>query len=163
MKPGEASDLQVGLDDASARYFTVESAQGALVLVRKITQEIVEGYRVLMALRTEREELARRECTSGQLDALEARIQDTVDLLNTLQDELSDIGVELKDWSEGLVDFPALYDDRKVLLCWKLGEDRIGFWHEADAGFAGRQAIGPELNVADPSTTPGCHGRVDRA
>jgi hypothetical protein len=51
------------------------------------------------------------------------------------------VGVELKDFERGLVDFPALHQDREVLLCWHRGEDEIAFWHELDAGFGGRQSV----------------------
>ena len=63
-----------------------------------------------------------------------------MDRLSDLIDELREVGVDLKDFQKGLVDFPALYEDREVQLCWKKGEDQIEYWHEADAGYAGRQA-----------------------
>ena len=50
-------------------------------------------------------------------------------------------GIEIKDLNQGLIDFPSLRGDRIVYLCWRLGEDRIGYWHELDAGFAGRTPI----------------------
>ena len=56
--------------------------------------------------------------------------------------EVSDLGVQLKDHSRGLIDFPSMRDGRVVLLCWQLGErDEIEFWHETEAGFAGRQPL----------------------
>jgi len=50
-------------------------------------------------------------------------------------------GVELKDLDHGLIDFPSLREGRVVLLCWRLGEGPIGWWHETDAGFAGRRPL----------------------
>lgn len=59
-----------------------------------------------------------------------------------LTTELNDLGVELKDYSRGLIDFPSMRGDRVVLLCWQLGEgDQIEWWHEPEAGFAGRQPL----------------------
>jgi hypothetical protein len=55
--------------------------------------------------------------------------------------ELQSAGIVLRDLERGLVDFPALRDGREVYLCWELGEDRVEFWHELEAGFAGRQRI----------------------
>jgi hypothetical protein len=55
--------------------------------------------------------------------------------------QLSNWGIELKDLNTGLVDFPALYEGRTVFLCWQLDEPEVSFWHETDAGFAGRQPI----------------------
>ena len=56
--------------------------------------------------------------------------------------ELNDIGIELKDYTRGLIDFPSLRNDRIVYLCWQLGEEEsIAWWHETDAGFSGRQPL----------------------
>jgi hypothetical protein len=56
-------------------------------------------------------------------------------------DELTSIGVELKDYQMGLVDFIGRHQGRDVYLCWKLGESKIGFWHELHTGFTGRQPV----------------------
>ena len=55
--------------------------------------------------------------------------------------ELEAMEIVLRDLERGLVDFPALREGREVYLCWVEGEDEIGFWHELDAGFVGRQPI----------------------
>lgn len=56
--------------------------------------------------------------------------------------EISEDGVQLKDYSRGLIDFPSLRSGRVVLLCWQLGEgDEIEWWHDTEAGFAGRQPL----------------------
>jgi hypothetical protein len=56
-------------------------------------------------------------------------------------DAVVELGVQVKDIDEGLVDFPALRRGETVLLCWKLGEDRVGFWHTIEEGFAGRRPL----------------------
>jgi hypothetical protein len=59
-----------------------------------------------------------------------------------LTTDLHELGVELKDYSRGLIDFPSLKNDRVVYLCWQLGEGHsIQWWHEIDAGFAGRHPL----------------------
>jgi hypothetical protein len=56
--------------------------------------------------------------------------------------EITDLGVQIKDPEKGLIDFPSMKGERIVLLCWMLGEnDSIDWWHEVDAGFAGRQRL----------------------
>jgi hypothetical protein len=70
---------------------------------------------------------------------------------------IGDLGGQVKDMATGLVDFPSRRRGRAVLLCWRLGEARVGSWHEADAGFAGRTAIEDEAEFegdggADPSS-----------
>ena len=65
-------------------------------------------------------------------------------LLNLVQhtNELEELGVQLKDYERGLIDFPTMRDGRIVLLCWKLDEgDQLEWWHEVEAGFAGRQPL----------------------
>src|SRR5581483_7805155 len=56
-------------------------------------------------------------------------------------DELAERGVQVKDVDEGLVDFPALRRGETVLLCWRLGEDEVSYWHTLEAGFAGRRPL----------------------
>jgi hypothetical protein len=56
--------------------------------------------------------------------------------------ELEVLGVQLKDFDRGLIDFPSLRDGRVVLLCWQMGEgDQLEWWHDIDAGFAGRTPL----------------------
>jgi hypothetical protein len=61
--------------------------------------------------------------------------------MRRLLEELESIGCEFKDVHTGLVDFRSMRDGRAVYLCWRLGEERIAFWHELDAGYAGRQPL----------------------
>ena len=56
--------------------------------------------------------------------------------------ELDSLGVQIKDFDRGLIDFPSLRDGRVVLLCWQLGEgDRLEWWHDMESGFAGRTPL----------------------
>ena len=62
--------------------------------------------------------------------------------IGKLATEITDAGVKLKDHERGLIDFPSMHEGRVVLLCWQLGEhDQIEWFHELEAGFAGRQPI----------------------
>jgi hypothetical protein len=74
--------------------------------------------------------------------ALEARIHDLSTELAAGVDHLRDQGIEIKSIDHGLIDFPCLRGDRVIYLCWRLGEGpTIRYWHEIDAGFAGRQKL----------------------
>lgn len=67
-------------------------------------------------------------------------------LAETLKSALARIletGCIVKDLDVGLLDFPAVIDNQDVYLCWKLGEDRIRFYHRQDEGFAGRKPLDP--------------------
>jgi hypothetical protein len=79
---------------------------------------------------------------SGQ-DAYSAlsRVEEARAEMGRLLEELESIGCEFKDVHTGLVDFRAMRDGRAVYLCWRLGEERIAYWHELDAGYAGRQPL----------------------
>jgi hypothetical protein len=75
-----------------------------------------------------------------ELAQMERELDNDDERLTELVAELRELGVEPKNPTMGLVDFPCDLDGRIVLLCWKLGEDRVEFWHELDAGFNGRQS-----------------------
>ena len=59
--------------------------------------------------------------------------------------QLAEWNIQLKDLQRGLVDFPARLEGRTVFLCWELGEEEVGFWHETDTGFSGRMPIDDRL------------------
>ena len=61
--------------------------------------------------------------------------------LDSYVEELKELGAVLKDPVVGLIDFWTVIDGREAFLCWKLGEEEIGYWHELDAGFQGRQSL----------------------
>jgi hypothetical protein len=62
--------------------------------------------------------------------------------IGKLTTEIGELGVEMKDYSRGLIDFPHMKNGRVVFLCWQLGEaDEVEWWHETEAGFAGRQRL----------------------
>ena len=64
--------------------------------------------------------------------------------------ELEEIGVQVKDLEKGLLDFPSMMDGQEILLCWKLGESEIGFWHTAEEGFAGRKPLDGRHGKTEP-------------
>jgi len=138
----------------SERFFTVESANSSLVLVRPIVQAVVDAYAELMRLRSRQQELVLAADNEELLDTLRDEITDKVERLKQLNREVADVGCQLKDLAAGLIDFPALYDGRKVWLCWKLGEPAVAYWHDLEAGFAGRQAIDAEFRLQTGAPAP---------
>ena len=66
-------------------------------------------------------------------------------VLKAAMERIEEIGCQVKDLETGLIDFPTLYRDREVYLCWKLGESGIRFWHNIEDGFRGRQPINSEF------------------
>jgi hypothetical protein len=134
------------------RFFSVAEANNALPLVRAIVQDITALAHEL----SERRERLHRLKRSDRLrlsEAHEEELQQVGAELNRGQEkmeeyvrELAQLGVELKEYFIGLVDFPSLRDGRPVYLCWRLGEPEVAHWHELDAGFAGRQKLTPDIS-----------------
>lgn len=130
-----------------ARLFTVEQANAMLPLVRAITSDLaslakdVMERRHRLALLLSGRQLKPNDPYSEELAQMEADLERDTLRLQEYVEELRELGVEPKGAVEGLVDFPAQLDGRLVYLCWKLGEPEVLFWHEIDAGFAGRQPL----------------------
>jgi hypothetical protein len=127
-------------EDTAVKVFTVEQANRALALVQRIVGSIVEKHRQLVELQIKCESLIEAGRHSAAEDA-EQTESELVDQLNELLGELRAVGCELKDFSTGLVDFHGRRNGQHVLLCWRPGEDRVSFWHDLTAGFAGRRPI----------------------
>ncbi len=108
-----------------AHYFTPEEANRILPQVREIIQRVVVLKKTI-------------DTSSGKSR------NESVDELGIQISKLEEIGVELKDMETGLVDFPADRFGELVSLCWKLGEDRILYWHRSSEGFRGRKLLRPE-------------------
>lgn len=136
--PGEQIQMQVAHPPRNGKkYFTIDQANRALVFVSRVVRDITHVYANIIQLRRELDHPAQDTCT----EHLEADYQRAMDRLSDLVDELHLTGVELKDFEIGLVDFPSLFEQREIYLCWQQGETCISHWHEADAGIAGRQGI----------------------
>lgn len=122
------------------RYFTLQEAQRTLEYIRPMMEEVVEICRGIIADQPEVWPAIERAAGNGGNAAL-SRLARDFDQLDDLLHRVQATGVLIKDIETGLLDFPALKDGREVYLCWKHGEDTIQYWHETDAGFAGRQRI----------------------
>lgn len=121
----------------SHRRFTLAEANRALPLVERVVRDIVAAHeqaRQLHGQLSARPAEPVRASVERELEAQLARLQ-------SLVEELNDIGCELKDFRIGLVDFVGRHQGRDVHLCWKLGETAITHWHETNSGFAGRQPV----------------------
>jgi len=129
------------------KYYTVTEANAALPLVRAIVRDITELARDLRErqgrlarLQPERKSVA-LESHQEELQQALAEFERDQERLNEFERELRKLGVELKDYFAGLVDFPSWMDNHEVYLCWRYGEPEVAYWHELHAGFTGRQKI----------------------
>lgn len=120
------------------RRFTLEQANKTLPLVSRIVNDIVKAHEIATGLQAK---LESSNHSGQEQQQTEKELEHKLDRLQNLVDELSEIGCELKDYQTGLVDFVGRHQGRDVYLCWKLGEGKIGYWHELQTGFAGRQPV----------------------
>ena len=129
------------------RHFTPEEANAALAEVRPLVEEMVERRRAHAAALERQEELEGHIRGNGggippaTLAEAAAEIERIARELARIVDEIGEHGAEVKDLDEGLIDFPALRRGETVLLCWRLGEDEIRYWHGLEDGFAGRRPL----------------------
>ena len=124
------------------KLFTVEEANALLPTVRGVVGRIQRAYaRVSAAQEQARLAAAGAAQGGGGMEGGGAYVL-SLSKLAEAAGQLEELGVQLKDYERGLIDFPAMRDGRVVLLCWQLGEgDQIEWWHDLEAGFAGRQPL----------------------
>jgi hypothetical protein len=131
------------------RHFTLTEANALLADLRPIAERMVDLRRHHLAAIERRDDLAARIGSNGggisasDVLELDAQIEQVTAALEAVIDQLLEAGVQVKDIDEGLLDFPSLRDGEEVLLCWRVGEGEIEYWHGTDEGFAGRKPVDP--------------------
>ena len=130
------------------KLFTVDQANATLPLVRKIVADVVREHAAWREKIVELDLVASAAQADGDrvnAERLEREVQARAREIAGFQRELGVLGIELKDPRLGLIDFPSDMNGRRVLLCWRLGEPEVQYWHEVDAGYSGRQPLAPLL------------------
>jgi hypothetical protein len=129
------------------RHFTPDEANEALAEVAPLVEQMVAHRGAHIEALARQEELEGRIRGNGggippaTLAAAAAEVESEARELARVIDEIADHGAQVKDIDEGLIDFPALSGGETVLLCWRLGEDEIRYWHSVEGGFAGRREL----------------------
>jgi hypothetical protein len=129
------------------RVFTLEEANAALVELRPVVERMVEHRKNLTAAQTRQAELVARVASNGgdmvpsDLHELAETIQSEADAISDCAEQINAAGAQVKSLEDGLLDFPAKRGEEDILLCWKLGEEEIGYWHGIDEGFSGRKPL----------------------
>ena len=121
------------------RHFTREEANAFLPRVEPL----------LRKLRDARDRLTDAEAHELLADAAPAngggeagrQVGDAFLEVRDLLAEIQDLGIVIRDIDRGLIDFPAILEDAEVYLCWQLDEPEVGFWHDLESGFGGRQPL----------------------
>jgi len=128
--------------DTTMKIFTVQEANALLPSVREVVGKIQRVHRNLAKYRKEAEKAVEGAERGGGGIPDGVRYAQLLTKLTMLTAGLEGLGVQIKDFERGLVDFPSLRDGRVVLLCWQMGEgDELEWWHDVDAGFAGRTPL----------------------
>ena len=124
------------------KLFTVEEANSLLPSVKEIVRSIQRAHRKLTSHQGSAQEAAEGAKLGGGGMAEGGRYAQLMIELSLCAGELESLGVQLKDYARGLIDFPSMRDGRVVLLCWKAGEgNQLEWWHDIETGFAGRQPL----------------------
>jgi hypothetical protein len=129
------------------RDFTLDEANAAVAELRPVVVRMVEHGRALDAAQRRQRQLVTRIAGNGgdmqpsDLGELAETIQREADAVAACAQEITAAGAQIKSLEEGLLDFPSRLDSEEVLLCWKLGEDDIRYWHGVDEGFAERKPL----------------------
>ena len=136
--------------DTPPKAFTVEEANTLLPHVKVLVEQL-QGLQRSIAQTNQQLDECMRKVTSGngypiqslkqQIDSLTQHQLQLIEGFQSAFTQLEELGGLLKDLSVGLIDFYGLREDKLIFLCWKLGEDRIHFWHTLEDGYAGRQPL----------------------
>ena len=134
------------------RFFTLREAEEYLPEVERLLRSSIQAKQGYESGNAELKEVAQRITLMGgilvqreQIVALRTRKDSSARVLKAVIERIEEIGCQVKDLETGLIDFPTLYRDQEVYLCWKLGESGIRFWHRIEDGFGGRQPINSEF------------------
>jgi hypothetical protein len=123
-----------------ARYYTVDQANKVLPHVRRLASAMMRLHNDIVALTDEIEGvLEKSRYDSGSRAA--SKIVVLFGHYESVMKALQELGVQVKDPGTGLCDFPARYDGRDILLCWKVGEAQVEWWHDLTSGFRGRRHV----------------------
>jgi hypothetical protein len=134
------------------RLFTLLEAESLLPQIEGLLRTLIQLKQDHEAADGELNRINQRIALSGgmipprkEIQQIRARREACARGLKMALEKLQEIGCELKDIEIGLIDFPTLYRGKEVYLCWKLGESAIGFWHNIEDGYRGRQPIDSEF------------------
>lgn len=130
------------------QVFTRAEAEALLPQIEPLLRELQVAWADLVDITTDSTLLRQRMLGNGHaliptMRSLNQRLEAARLRVATLMNQIQTFGCDLKDPVTGLIDFPAQLFGRVVWLCWRLGEEGINWWHDLDAGFAGRQPFDP--------------------
>ena len=139
------------------KYFSRREAEELLPMIGSCLGEALERKKRIEALDEELSRAAAKIMALGgsippyeKLSATRSERERTLSELQKAITQIQETGCVVKDLDMGLVDFPSLRDGQEIYLCWKVGEQRIGFYHGIDEGFAGRKPLDNSHIAGEP-------------
>jgi hypothetical protein len=141
----------------SREHFTVGDVDALVPTLERIFVDVLQlraGLRGLELqlekanVRMSREEILESDDGSPEVRRAKALFRGYYEALSDELSRVRDLGGEVKDVEIGLVDFPARRGGEEILLCWRFGEKKVGFWHPVDGGFASRRPVDAEVRSA---------------
>jgi len=139
----------------SDRTFTLDEAQTLLPILESLLKQAITGKKLIEEVDAELQETAHRVFLNGgtlvNVVHLARRKAEREKAIQRIKDAIAEIdatGVQVKDLDIGLLDFPCQVEGEIILLCWKLGEEKITHWHSTSEGFAGRKPIDDRISNA---------------
>jgi len=146
----------------SERYFDRDEAEELLPLIRGVLTEARQQKETMDGLDHDLARAAAKIMMLGgwipphrELSEKRALREQAREKIAEAIRQIHETGCVVKDLDEGLVDFPSMREGREVYLCWKLGEEHIGYWHGLDEGFAGRKPLDEEPESGEPEEPSG--------
>jgi hypothetical protein len=146
----EDNEQEQDAPEPAPRLFTLKEAETTRRELEPFLVEAMESRKKLAALDEHLTAVAARIMMMGgvlvpyeKLSVMRAEHRQLAESLKSTLSRILETGCLIKDLEIGLLDFPSLLNNEEVYLCWKLGEDRIRFYHRQDEGFAGRKPLDP--------------------
>ncbi|HJY86523.1 MAG TPA: DUF2203 domain-containing protein [Candidatus Acidoferrales bacterium] len=140
----------MGEEEREPKLFTLTEAERTRREVEPLLLEAIDCRRKMGELDKKLSQIANRIMLMGGVlvpyeSTAKVRLErdQLAEAIKSALERIEATGCVVKDLDVGLLDFPALIDNEEVYLCWRLGEDRIRFWHRQDEGFAGRKLLDP--------------------
>jgi len=146
------------MGDSESKRFTLKEAERTRAEVEPVLLEAMQAHRKMAELEQGLSSLAERIMRSGGMlisreraGKLRSEHDALGDAVREALEQIQATGCVVKDLDVGLLDFPARINNEEVYLCWRVGEDRIRFYHRQDEGFAGRKPLDPrDFGYRDP-------------
>lgn len=128
------------MDHVFQKHFSIEEARALLPELRGIFRDVHRRRDVVQKADAELGEELRQTGNDVGGEKVSGLLMDMLQL-NVQLRRIQEMGIQIKDFDRGLVDFPHIRDGREVFLCWELDDDDIAFWHDIDGGYAGRERL----------------------